>query len=356
MSYVRLINVTKRFGDVTAVNNLNFEIGKGECFSMLGPSGCGKTTTLRMVAGFEDLSDGEVWVGDRLLSSPKKNHYLPPEKRNFGMVFQAFAVWPHLSVYENVAFPLRIRKLPESEIDQRTKEALKATNLLSAADGSPDFLSGGGKQRVALARALAINPDVMLLDEPLSSLDPHLREEMRFEIKELQQKYGFSIIYVTHDQAEAMALSDRILVMKLGVVQQIDTPLNIYNSPANQFVFSFIGLSNFLDVVWSDGRAFARGSSSALPLSLTPPEAMRGKAPLSLASRPSELDFVADGDECGLRGVVSRKSFLGEIIDYQVKIGDQEVRVQKGRRDPGPEAGEACCLKLARPFWYAGEE
>ena len=132
MSYVRLVDVTKRFGDVTAVDHLNFEIEKGSCFSMLGPSGCGKTTTLRMVAGFEDLSEGEVWVGDRLLSSPKKNHYLPPEKRNFGMVFQAFAVWPHLSVYENVAFPLRIRKLPETEIRQRTTEALKATNLLSA--------------------------------------------------------------------------------------------------------------------------------------------------------------------------------------------------------------------------------
>ena len=253
MSYVRLVNVTKKFGDVTAVDNLNFEIGKGECFSMLGPSGCGKTTTLRMVAGFEDLSDGEVWVGDNLMSSPRKNHYLPPEKRNFGMVFQAFAVWPHMSVYENVAFPLEIRKLPKAEIEQRTTDALKATNLLDAANESPDFLSGGGKQRVALARALAINPDVMLLDEPLSSLDPHLREEMRFEIKELQQKYGFSIIYVTHDQSEAMALSDRIMVMKLGVMQQIDTPLNIYNHPANQFVFSFIGLSNFLDVVWRDG-------------------------------------------------------------------------------------------------------
>ena len=150
MSYVRLVNVTKRFGDVTAVDHLNYEIGKGECFSMLGPSGCGKTTTLRMVAGFEDLSDGEVWVGDRLLSSPKKNHYVPPEKRNFGMVFQAFAVWPHLSVYENVAFPLRIRKLDDKEIDQRTTDALKATNLLKAKDESPDFLSGGGKQRVRL--------------------------------------------------------------------------------------------------------------------------------------------------------------------------------------------------------------
>ena len=355
MSHVRLLNVTKKFGDVTAVKSLNLEIGKGECFSMLGPSGCGKTTTLRMLAGFEDLSEGEIYVGDRLISSPKRNCYLPPEKRNFGMVFQAFAVWPHLSVYENVAFPLRIRNLPASEIEKRTKDALRATNLLKVAQDSPTDLSGGGKQRVALARALAINPDVMLLDEPLSSLDPHLREEMRFEIKDLQNKYGFSIIYVTHDQAEAMALSDRILVMKLGIVQQIDTPFDVYNKPANKFVFSFIGLSNFLDIVCEDGRAFVRGENVSLPESLTPPEAMLGKGTLSLASRPSEIDFVSEGDEGGLRGVVSRKAFLGEIIDYQVKIGGQEIRVQKGRRVPGPEVGKACCLRFLRPFWYAGE-
>ncbi len=354
MSHVRLVNVTKKFGDVTAVNSLNLEIGKGECFSMLGPSGCGKTTTLRMVAGFEDLSEGEVYVGDRLISSPARNYYLPPEKRNFGMVFQAFAVWPHLSVYDNVAFPLQIRNFAAAEIVKRTNDALRSTNLLKVASDSPADLSGGGKQRVALARALAINPDVMLLDEPLSSLDPHLREEMRFEIKDLQRKYGFSIIYVTHDQSEAMALSDRILVMKLGVVQQIDTPFNVYNNPANKFVFSFIGLSNFLDVVWSDGQAFVRNSPAALPESLTPPELMRGKTGLSLATRPSEIHFVSEG--AGVRGMVSRKAFLGEIIDYQVKIGEQEVRVQKGRRDPGPEPGDACSLGFARTYWYADEE
>ena len=354
--HVRLVNVTKKFGDVTAVNSLNLEIGQGECFSMLGPSGCGKTTTLRMVAGFEDLSDGEIHVGERLISSPKRNYYLPPEKRNFGMVFQAFAVWPHLSVYENVAFPLRVRKLSDSEVEKRTKDALRSTNLLSVSGDSPADLSGGGKQRVALARALAINPDVMLLDEPLSSLDPHLREEMRFEIKDLQRKYGFSIIYVTHDQAEAMALSDRILVMKLGVVQQIDTPFDVYNKPANKFVFSFIGLSNFLDVAWEGGRAFARGMSTSLPENLNPPEAMRSQSALSLASRPSEIDFVNESETDGVRGIVTRKAFLGEIIDYQVKIGAQEVRVQKGRRDPGPKLDAACCLRFLRPFWYAGEE
>jgi len=353
MSYVRLVNVTKRFGKVTAVNNLNLEIGKGECFSMLGPSGCGKTTTLRMVAGFEDLSEGEVWVGDRLLSSPKKHHYVPPENRNFGMVFQAFAVWPHMSVYENVAFPLRIRKLPDAEIEKRTTDALKSTNLLPAAEDSPDSLSGGGKQRVALARALAINPDVMLLDEPLSSLDPHLREEMRFEIKDLQRKYGFSIIYVTHDQSEAMALSDRILVMKLGVVQQIDTPLNVYNSPANRFVFSFIGLSSFTNAVWKDGQAYIQGSDQPLPESLTPAEAMRQEEVFSLASRPSEIEFTSPTDPKGVKGIVTRKAFLGEIVDYQIKVGDQTLRVQLGRRDAAHEVDEACYLHFLRPFWYA---
>ena len=353
MSYVRLVNVTKRFGSVTAVDGLNLEVSKGECFSMLGPSGCGKTTTLRMVAGFEDLSEGEVYVGDRLISSPKKNYYLPPEKRDFGMVFQAFAVWPHLSVYENVAFPLRVRKLPIAEIEKRTADALRSTNLLNAAKESPSALSGGGKQRVALARALAINPDVMLLDEPLSSLDPHLREEMRFEIKDLQRQYGFSIIYVTHDQSEAMALSDRILVMKLGVVQQIDTPFNVYNNPANKFVFSFIGLSNFLNIVWSGDKPFPCGSDVSLPSELTPPETMRQVETFFLASRPSEIDFSS---ESSLRGIVRRKSFLGEIIDYQIKIGEGEIRVQKSRRTPGPDVGEACDLLLRRPFWYTGTE
>lgn len=356
MSYIRLVNVTKRFGDVTAVDTLNIEIGKGECFSMLGPSGCGKTTTLRMVAGFEDLSEGEIWVGDRLLSSPKKHHYTPPENRNFGMVFQAFAVWPHMSVYENIAFPLRLRHLGRAEIDQRTKDALTATNLLSAANDSPADLSGGGKQRVALARALAINPDVMLLDEPLSSLDPHLREEMRFEIKDLQKKYGFSIIYVTHDQSEAMALSDRILVMKLGVMQQISSPLEIYNHPVNKFVFSFIGVSSFTAVEWRDGKAYIRGSAHPIPDGMAIPERMRQEAEFVLASRPTEIEFVDESDPMGVVGVVTRKAFLGEIIDYLIKIGEEEVRVQIGRRDKGPEEGEHCRLHFLRPFWYKTEE
>jgi iron(III) transport system ATP-binding protein len=349
MAYIELNQVTKRFGSVIAVDQLSLQIAKGECVAMLGPSGCGKTTTLRMVAGFEDLDDGEIRVGERLLSSKREKFYLPPEKRNFGMVFQAFAVWPHLSVFENVAFPLRLRKLPKEEIIARTTEALEHTNLLAMASGSPDDLSGGGKQRVALARALAIRPDVMLLDEPLSSLDPHFREEMRFEIKDLQRRFGFSILYVTHDQSEAMALSDRILVMKSGVVQQIGTPLEVYGSPANRFVFEFIGLSCFLKAGVTASGMTIGGATYPFPHGIAPSAKIVTAGQGWLASRPTEIDFLSDG---GVRGVVTRKSYLGETIDYRVMVDDIEVRVQKTRRVPGPAVGDNCGLNFPHPHWY----
>ena len=349
MAYIELRQVTKRFGEVTAVDRLDLDIAKGECVAMLGPSGCGKTTTLRMVAGFEDLDDGEIRVGERLLSSRREKYYLPPEQRNFGMVFQAFAVWPHLSVFENVAFPLRVRKLPKAEIIARTEEALKHTNLLSAARASPDDLSGGGKQRVALARALAIRPDVMLLDEPLSSLDPHFREEMRFEIKDLQRRFGFSILYVTHDQSEAMALSDRILIMRAGVVQQIGTPIEVYSSPANRFVFEFIGLSCFLHAGLTPSAMQVGGIQCAWPGGLAPPAEIVAAGAGLLAARPTEIDFVSEG---GVRGQVARKAYLGETIDYRVLVGDTELRVQKTRRLPGPAIGDQCGLSFVRPHWY----
>ena len=352
MSYIQLNNVMKKFGDVIAIPDLNLSIEKGECFSMLGPSGCGKTTTLRMIAGFEDLDAGEIKVGDKVLSSKATNFYLPPEKRHFGMVFQAFAVWPHMSVYDNVAFPLTLKKLSKQEIEKRTTDALRHTNLLDVASKSPDDLSGGGKQRVALARALALNPDVMLLDEPLSSLDPHLREEMRFEIKELQRKFGFSIIYVTHDQSEAMALSDRIMVMKKGMIEQIDTPLNIYNNPINKFVFNFIGLSNQLNVNLSAQGVKIDRCEGVFDIQPPPPAELLAQGKALLASRPSEIEFVNQG---GIPGVVKRRSYLGEVIDYSIHIGDQELRVQKGRRDPLLNEGEQCQIQFSKLHWYPAQ-
>jgi len=353
MAYIELNQVSKRFGAVTAVDRMNLQIAQGECMAMLGPSGCGKTTTLRMVAGFEDLDDGEIRVGERIISSKAKKYYLPPEQRNFGMVFQAFAVWPHLSVYENVAFPLRIRNLPKSEIHSRTEEALKHTNLYSVAQGSPDDLSGGGKQRVALARALAIRPDVMLLDEPLSSLDPHFREEMRFEIKDLQRRFGFSILYVTHDQSEAMALSDRILVMRSGVVQQIGTPLEVYSNPANRFVFEFIGLSCFIEAGLTPQGIRLGSDSYPWPEGVTPSGELIAAGKALLAARPTEIDFVSEG---GIRGEVLLKVYLGETIDYRVRVADTEVRIQKTRRTPGPSVGDNCGLRFTRPHWYPADQ
>jgi iron(III) transport system ATP-binding protein len=255
MAHVILRDITKRFGSVVAVDKLNLEIERGQCISFLGPSGCGKTTTLRMLAGFEDLDEGEILVGDRVISSSFKNYYLPPEKRDFGMVFQAFAVWPHMTVFDNVAFPLQIRGLSRSEIQEKTATALKYTGLEDAKDSYPNELSGGRNTHRA-GPLISFNPTVMLLDEPLSNLDPKMREVMRFEIKELQKRFNFTIIYVTHDQAEAMALSDRIVVMDFGaLIQQDDTPVNVYLKPANRFVFGFIGLSNFLEVEVAENRS-----------------------------------------------------------------------------------------------------
>ncbi|MBL8966973.1 MAG: ABC transporter ATP-binding protein [Spirochaetaceae bacterium] len=352
MAQLVLKDVTKRFNKVTAVDRLNLEVERGECFSFLGPSGCGKTTTLRMIAGFEDLDEGELSVDGKLFSSSFRKYYLPPEERDFGMVFQAFAVWPHLSVWDNVAFPLKIRRVPRHEMEERVKKAIKHTGLEKVAKSYPQKLSGGEQQRIALARAIAINPKVMLLDEPLSNLDPKLREEMRFEIKDLQRTFGFTIVFVTHDQSEAMALSDRMLVMDHGVVQQVGTPLDIYHRPANRFVFGFIGLSNFVPVVKAGDETWIAGADGA-PSRETGP--ISGMSPdiagrdLLLAFRPSEVDFASEG---GLVGRVVRRTYLGDVVDYRVAVGGTEIRVQKQRREAVLSEGEACRLKPNRSLWY----
>ena len=352
MAQLTLKDVTKRFGEVTAVNRLNLDVDKGECFSFLGPSGCGKTTTLRMIAGFEDLDEGELSVDGQVFSSSYKKYYLPPENRDFGMVFQAFAVWPHLNVYRNVSFPLEIRKLPKHEIHERVARALKYTGLSKQEHIFPKQLSGGEQQRIALARAIAINPKIMLLDEPLSNLDPKLREEMRFEIKDLQRKFDLTIIFVTHDQAEAMALSDRMLVMRDGVVQQVDTPLGIYDRPANEFVFSFIGLSNFIPVERGASGVRIVGAPEAGEVGLEPD---REGARFKLACRPSEIELLPAESAGGVRATVVRRAYLGDIVDYLAKIGDVEIRVQKPRRSAILAAGDSCRLAFTKARWFPSD-
>ena len=349
MAHVILRDITKRFGSVVAVDRLSLTIERGECLSLLGPSGCGKTTTLRMLAGFEDLDEGEILVGDRVISSSFKGYYLPPEKRDFGMVFQAFAVWPHLSVFDNVAFPLQIRGLSRSEIQEKTTQALSYTGLSDVRDSYPNELSGGQKQRIALARSISFNPTVMLLDEPLSNLDPKMREVMRFEIKELQKRFNFTIVYVTHDQAEAMALSDRIVVMDVGAsVQQDAAPVDVYLTPANRFVFSFIGLSNFLAVEVADDQVYLQGAREAGPVTAAVPPQSPGKPP-TLACRPSEIQMMSTG---GVQGTVTRRVLLGDIIDYRVQVGPAEVRVQRNVRKPLLGEGDRCGLVFTTLHWY----
>jgi len=354
MSRIQLKGVSKVFptrsgASVAAVKDLDLVIEEGECFSFLGPSGCGKTTTLRMIAGFEDLSAGEIWLGDRAVSIKERNLYIPPEQRGLGMVFQSFAVWPHLNVFENVAFPLRVRGLPRTDIAEAVAQALRHTDLAGLEGTFPADLSGGQQQRIALARAIVTKPRVMLLDEPLSNLDPKLRESMRFEIKELQRKLNFTIVFVTHDQAEAMALSDRMLVMDLGKVQQADTPEALYNRPASRFVYGFLGLSNFTDVELRGGALYVPGSKYPLPMELPAGAAREGV----MATRPNEIT-LSPKDEGGCPAVVVKRLYLTYCIEYQARVGDQTLRVHCPHSIV-LEEGRPCFLRFKNPRWYPRE-
>ncbi|NLV37406.1 MAG: ABC transporter ATP-binding protein [Clostridiaceae bacterium] len=350
MKQIVLKNVTKKFttktlGSITAVNNFSLEIEEGECFSFLGPSGCGKTTTLRMVAGFEDLTEGEIHLGGKAVSVKDKNIYVPPEERGLGMVFQAFAVWPHMNVFDNVAFPLKVQKMNKSDIKRLTQIALKHTNLNGLESVYPSDLSGGEQQRIALARAIVTSPKVLLLDEPLSNLDPKLRESMRFEIKELQKKYNFTIIFVTHDQSEAMALSDRMLVMDMGNIIQIDTPRNMYNKPINKFVHKFLGQSNFIRVVIKDGKAYPKGDlSQEIPCDVDE----GAKPEMLLAVRPNAINI---NHTRGYRTKIEKRIILTDNVEYFVKVGDQMLEVETPHRNEFKE-GEPCCLEFIHSLWY----
>lgn len=351
-----LRNVTKRFttktlGDIVAVDNFNLSVHEGECFSFLGPSGCGKSTTLRMIAGFEDLTEGEIELCGRLVSSSKKNLYVQPEDRGLGMVFQAFAVWPHMNVFENVAFPLRIQKVNKTDITRRVNEALHHTSLTGLENVYPSDLSGGQQQRIALARAIVTNPKVMLLDEPLSNLDPKLRETMRFEIKALQRKFNFTIIFVTHDQSEAMAISDRMMVCDMGKIMQIDTPENLYNKPCNRFVHNFLGESTFINVVTKDGKAYPKGHTEQA-LDLTVPADAADE--MVVATRPNEIALTGPG-EGGFHTHIEKRIFLTDRTEYLVPVGDQLLKVQTPHRVTFSE-GEECAVHLVEPMWYPADD
>lgn len=319
MAQVRIEHVFKRFGKVTAVNDFNLVVEDGEFVSILGPSGCGKTTTLRMVAGFERATEGEIYIGEECVSSSLKNTFVPPEKRNIGMVFQSYAVWPHMTVLDNVGYPLKIQKVAKEERIKRVKEILALVHLEEYAERYPHQLSGGQQQRVALARALVARPGLLLLDEPLSNLDAKLRESMRFEILALQKELGITVVYVTHDQGEAMAMSDRIVVMSKGFVQQIGAPHEIYANPANKMVADFIGLVNFLPGEITDGRVHIAGMATSLPN----PSNLAGS--VTIAVRPENITLSSENGT--MKGVLTHRFYLGDAVDYRVQVGDEMVRV-----------------------------
>ena len=319
MADVRISSVTKKFGEVYAVNKFDAVIRDGEFVSILGPSGCGKTTMLRMIAGFEKATGGEIAIGDQIVSKAGNGIFVPPEKRHIGMGFQSYAVWPHMTVFDNVAYPLKIQKVPMEERKERTNKALSLVHLEEYAARFPNQLSGGQQQRVALARALVAAPGLLLLDEPLSNLDAKLRESMRFEIKELQKKLGLTVIYVTHDQAEAMAMSDRIIVMYKGVIQQVDVPTKIYEHPANSTVADFIGLVNFLDGEVKDGTVQLSQIGCSLPL------AVNFNGPALVAVRPEHIAISKTSG--ALRGKIVSKLYLGDSTDCRVAVGDTVMRV-----------------------------
>lgn len=319
MSEVRIEHVFKRFGAVTAVDDFNLVVKDGEFVSILGPSGCGKTTTLRMIAGFERATEGEIYIGEKCVSSSEKGTFAPPEKRDIGMVFQSYAVWPHMTVAENVGYPLKIQKVDKETRAKRVQEMLELVHLGEYGERYPHQLSGGQQQRVALARALVAQPGLLLLDEPLSNLDAKLRESMRFEILSIQKKLNITVVYVTHDQGEAMAMSDRVVVMSKGVVQQIGHPHEIYTNPANKMVADFIGLVNFIPGEAKGDRVFIKDTN----VSFANPTDITGDA--TIAVRPENISISANGGQ--LAGTMVARFYLGDAVDYRVQCGDNIIRV-----------------------------
>ncbi len=323
--YLSLQNISKVFpargnvGEVTAVNNISLEIERGELVTLLGPSGCGKTTTLRMIAGFDFPTSGRIWLDGAEINP------LPPNKRNMSMVFQSYAIFPHLNVYENVAYGLNVRHLPQKKIKQEVSRVLSLVHLSGFEERAPNQLSGGQQQRIALARALIMEPKVLLMDEPLSNLDAKLRVQMRSEIRRIQKTLGITSVYVTHDQIEAMTLSDKVVIMNQGVIEQIGTPMEVYRFPGSQFVADFIGRANFAKaVVNSAKKGTLEVTTFGRTVTLTQ---CRGefapKDKITLIVRPEMVKIRKSGGR--FPAVIKRAVYLGDLIEYELDVNGQMI-------------------------------
>ncbi len=330
MATVSLRGLTKIFGSNSrAVDNLSVDIRHGELASLLGPSGCGKTTTLRLVAGFLQPDAGEVQVGETVMGSPSV--MVPPERRNMSMIFQSYALWPHKTVYQNVAYGLKFRSVTRAEAVRKVRRMLEVVKLEHFEDRYPTELSGGQQQRVALARALVVEPEILLLDEPLSNLDANLREEMRFEIRRLHDEFQITSIYVTHDQSEAMVTSDRICVMNQGRLEQVGTPEEIYERPRTRFVAEFIGKTNLLPGTFEGNQKVSLGNGSVLNVGIS--ENLSRKDKIWVSIRPHNIQLGQEKAEAEryvnmgfnlFTGMVRRRIYFGDAADYLIHLGEND--------------------------------
>ena len=346
MAFIEIQNLFKRFKNVVAINHIQLEVKKGEMLTLLGPSGCGKTTTLRCIAGLERPDEGDIVIDGKPMLS---QGFVQPSKRGIGMVFQNYAVWPHMKVYNNIVYGLKIQKMSRQSIKEKAQKVLELVGLDGLEDRYPAQLSGGQQQRVALARALVGNPKVLLLDEPLSNLDAKLREELRFEIKSLVRRMGITSVYVTHDQAEAMVISDRIAVMDSGNVVQVGNAQEIYQKPANRFVADFIGTMNFMsgdvvEVVPNSGEVYVRTEFSEKML-CTMPDHMAVKAgeKVFASIRPEDVEIFTKSPptkENLFKGTIVHKAYLGNFLYFFVRVKDTMIRVQVPHHVPQEEGQE----------------
>ncbi len=338
---------------VQALRGIDFQVEPGEFYTLLGPSGCGKTTTLRCIAGFEEPEEGEIWIEDQLVYSSGKHINVPAPKRDYGIVFQSYAIWPHMTVFQNVAFPLvhGQRRVPKKEVNERVFRALQLIQLEGLAERPAPFLSGGQQQRVALARALVHEPRVLLLDEPLSNLDAKLREDMRFEIRDLAKRLNITTLYVTHDQLEALTMADRVAVMNAGQIIQEGSSLNIYKVPSNRFVANFIGLANFLpglvSVSKKNGLGEVKTKSGNIRCAVSEDAAVGQEVVVMI--RPEDLtvcEGTARPDHNVLEARVDTVVFTGEMLDCWVSVSEQRLRM-KVHPSTALEPGKSVQIYLA---------
>lgn len=353
---IKVENVAKGYAKHQVLQNLDLNIKKGECFTLLGPSGCGKTVLIRLIAGHEVPDAGKISIDNTTVADSSSGEYIPPERRGLGIVFQDYAVWPHMTVYENIAYPLKMEKRPKDEINKLVMDMVEIVGMKGLEKRLPSELSGGQQQRVALARALVSDPSVMLLDEPLSNLDANLREEMRFEIKALQRKFGITVMYVTHDQEVALAISDRIAIMdSQGHIRQIGTPYEIFEKPADLFIFKFMGIANFLAVKEANGKFFVGNGNQEVPW-----EAPKGKAAAWVAAfRPSDVEIHREGP--GLKGIIHRANFLGATMDYAIDIDGESLRTELLTHEAINnnlmfKEGDECYITFRSLLWFDAEQ